>query len=38
MRIVTNEFQVFTFAELSEQAKEKVKCDFLSCEPRNWDF
>lgn len=38
MRIVTNEFQVFTYAELSDKAKEKVKWDFLSCEPRNWDF
>ena len=38
MKTVTNEFPVFTYAELSDKAREKVKCDFLSCEPRNWDF
>lgn len=38
MKTVTNEFQVFTFAELSEQSKEKAKQDFLSSECRNWKF
>lgn len=37
MKTVIN-IPVYTFAELSERAKERVKNDFLSCDCRNMDF
>lgn len=38
MRIYVKEIPIYAFSELSREAKDKAKCDFLWSECRNWDF
>lgn len=38
MRIYVKEIPIYAFSELSREAKDKAKYDFLCSELRNWDF